>query len=391
MGTVINGFTVYLPYLRDQFGFSNTQTSLLVDLRCATAFVGMFIVGVYYTKLSLRTGTGIAAFLVFLAFLIYSFSGNHYLLYAIGAAVSGFGYGLGSMIPLSLLMNNWFSDCLSLAIGISASGSGLATIILPPVIARMIEHHSIRFSFFVQAIVTLVITIIIVLLIRDYPRDLCLKRYKKSAQTKASKKTNMPPQIILKRIPTIRSSKNVWIYLVIASFIMGILANPAFSHLPMLFTEAGCAPKTAALLVSLVGLVLTLSKIIFGRITDKIGIYYAFMIFGFIAFIGLVCLSLIHTGIMLFIMIGGIMVGLGFSTATIAIPCWAVDYANEKNYPKVLRTLEILYALGALIFTGMPGVLADITGSYVIAYIVFSLCIATAMIMVRLSYTTPNT
>lgn len=60
MGTVSNGFSIYLPYIMAERGLTHAQTSSLVTLRCLVAFVAMLLIGGYYRKVSLRVGTGLA-------------------------------------------------------------------------------------------------------------------------------------------------------------------------------------------------------------------------------------------------------------------------------------------------------------------------------------------
>ena len=61
MGTVSNGFSVFLPYIMDHQGFTHAQTSSLITLRCLVSFFAMLGIGIYYRKVSLRIGTAIAA------------------------------------------------------------------------------------------------------------------------------------------------------------------------------------------------------------------------------------------------------------------------------------------------------------------------------------------
>ena len=86
----------------------------------------------YYQKVSIRVGTTIAAAAAGVSFLLYS-AAEAYPLFCVGAAISGVSYGLGSMIPVSILINRWFYQHRALALSICASGSGIATIVLPPV------------------------------------------------------------------------------------------------------------------------------------------------------------------------------------------------------------------------------------------------------------------
>lgn len=94
MGTVSNGFSVYLPYIMQERGLTHAQTSSLVTLRCLVAFLAMLVIGLYYRKVSLRLGTGLAACCAGLAFWLYSVA-QSYGLFCVGAAVSGVSYGLG--------------------------------------------------------------------------------------------------------------------------------------------------------------------------------------------------------------------------------------------------------------------------------------------------------
>ena len=122
MGTVSNGFSVFLPYIMDQYGLTHAQTSSLVTIRCLVAFCGMLGVGFYYKKLGLRIGISLAALFAACSFLIFG-TADSYPAFCAGATVSGIGYGFGSMIPVSILMNRWFVRHRALALGICACGS----------------------------------------------------------------------------------------------------------------------------------------------------------------------------------------------------------------------------------------------------------------------------
>lgn len=139
MGTVSNGFSIYLPYIMAERGLTHAQTSSLVTLRCLVAFVAMLLIGGYYRKVSLRVGTGLAVCCAGLAFWLYS-AAETYPLFCVGAAVSGISYGLGSIIPVSILINRWFDQHRALALSICASGSGIATIVLPPVTTQVMAN-----------------------------------------------------------------------------------------------------------------------------------------------------------------------------------------------------------------------------------------------------------
>ena len=65
---------------------------------------------------------------------------------------------------------------------------------------------------------------------------------------------------------------------------------------------------------------------------------------------------------------------------TLGISVWSGDMASADKFPEVLRKLQIIYACGALTFSSMPGVIADMTGGYIPAYILFSILIFLSLI-----------
>ena len=170
MGTVSNGFSIYLPYIMAERGLTHAQTSSLVTLRCLVAFVAMLLIGGYYRKVSLRVGTGLAVCCAGLAFWLYS-AAETYPLFCVGAAVSGISYGLGSMIPVSILINRWFDQHRALALSICASGSGIATIVLPPVTTHLVERFSMSAAFRMEGAAILVCAGVVLLVLRNDPRE----------------------------------------------------------------------------------------------------------------------------------------------------------------------------------------------------------------------------
>ena len=56
MGVVSNGFSIFLPYIREEFGLTNAQTSTLVTVRLIMNFVSLLFIGIYYDHLNIRLG-----------------------------------------------------------------------------------------------------------------------------------------------------------------------------------------------------------------------------------------------------------------------------------------------------------------------------------------------
>ncbi|MBQ6810127.1 MAG: MFS transporter, partial [Firmicutes bacterium] len=142
MGTCTNAFSVYLPYITSS-GLDASATSLILTVRCLFSLVGMLLVPLFYRFFSLRLGMTLTCMMAACSFLLYSMADSAPLFYA-AAAFAGLGYGLGSLIPVSLMINRWFRTSRGFAMGICTAGTGICTICFPPLITLICEKLSLH-------------------------------------------------------------------------------------------------------------------------------------------------------------------------------------------------------------------------------------------------------
>lgn len=377
MGTVSNGFSVYLPYIMDERGLSHAQTSSLVTLRCLTAFLAMLVIGWYYRKVSLRLGVSLAACCAGVSYLLYA-GAQTYPLFCVGAAVSGLSYGFGSMIPVSLLMNRWFDQHRALALSICATGSGIATIVLPPVTTALVERLGMGTTFRAEGAVIFVLAVLIFSVLRSDPAEMglapCGHQDAPAGQTTAQLRVHGD------------ISRPVFALLACASLFMGAVANPGFVHLSVLFRGEGFSAGVVAGIISGTGLMITLGKLLYGGMTDRVGGCRSTLLFGAILAVGhvLCCLAFLHS--VPLCVLTALCLGVGYPIATIGPSVWANDLASPQQYPTVLRRLQVVYAGGSLVFATVPGILADQFGDYLPAYVLFSCLVLVSLFLIALSY-----
>lgn len=381
MGTASNGLSIFMPYIMDSYGLSNTQTSFLVTLRCAFAFASMLVVGRYYKWIGYRLGTGIAAMCCGCAYLIYWLA-TGYLQICIGASMAGISYGLGSMIPVSILINKWFVRHKALAVGICASGSGLAVVVLPPVLTGLILKFSLKAAFLVTACGVCLSALLVLLLIRTEPAEKGLLPLGQEDETAAAPERDGKKS----RNSSRRITRRGWILTAAACTIMGALANPGFVHLSVLYTSEGFSPMTVAMLISICGFVLMTGKLICGEAADVLGGFKATMLFFGILTAGNAMCCLAFTGSTILAVVAAFLFGIGSPVCTVGIPVWAGDLDSNERYADNVRHMQLIYAAGAMIFASLPGVIADALGSYIPYYGIFAVLTATAAVCMALVY-----
>lgn len=360
-----NVFPIYLPYLQE-VGFSGTQTSAFISVRSLFSVVGMLLVKKYYHFFSLRQGTAFACLAISISFFFYSLSYN-FGVYVLASAISGFAYGVGGTIPASILLHYWFHTKQGLALGICAAGTGLCTVVFPPLIAYVVKTFSLSASFAIQVILSFLVACFIWIFMRDAPKD-----------TEISPLGNLRPAEKVRdttksfSICDPNSSKKVGT-IFLPSFLLGGIATSICGHNSIFFFLQGYSPPFIALGISLFGIALIIGKFIFGILSDNIGSYYTTLSFLLVLFIGtsLACISDGHHLVLLFGSLS--LMGLGFPPASIGLSEWALDFSSIYDYESILQALQIAYAVGSMSLSLFPGIIYDYSGSYLYAYISFSL------------------
>ena len=190
VGLLSNAFPIYFPFIMEIRGFSNTQISLLTTMRSLTALFSMFAADRYYERLNLKRGIALALCASVFSYAIYGCSSSP-ALYYLAALISGLGYGLGGMIPASVLIRRWFPAHTATAMGIAASGSGVASIIGPVLITSLIRRFGLSAAFLVESALMAICALPLVLLIKNEPE---LPQAQASGQSQALQKETASPR-----------------------------------------------------------------------------------------------------------------------------------------------------------------------------------------------------
>ena len=370
MGLGVNAFTVYQPYLLRVHGFTNAQGSWITTVRSLFALLSMLTVDRLCRRLGLRNTMvlGMACFVG--SYLLFGFA-RGFSAYCGGAVLSGLAYGYGGMIPLPLVISRWFPTGRGFALGMAAAGSGISTIFAPPLITGAIQALGLSAAFLWEAAAGVLLTLLVLLLVRDSPDCPELQRAGDSAPGGRGEGLSRP---LLGMV-------------LLSAFLTGGPCGPGFSHLTVLYTSAGFSSGTAALLMSYLGLVLIAAKVLYGWLSDRLGSRMAnSLIFGvFLAGFALCCLA--PTRSLPLAAAAITLTGLGMPLSSVTLSVWAGDLSAPEDYDRLVKWLSSAYMLGSLVTGPVPGLLADrFGGSYVPAYGLFLFFLLISMLLIQTVY-----
>ena len=363
MGLGVNIFTIYQPEIIALNGFTNAQGSWITTTRSLFILGTLLVVNQLCAKLGLRLVMTLGMLMVGLSCFSFGMS-TTFPMYCFSAALTGVGYCMGGMVPLSLIISNWFDSRRGLALGIAAAGSGVSTIFAPAIITRLIQDFSLKTAFFCEGAFILFMAATAWLLLRSVPADKGLSPYQIPGDCAPAAPVHSGQG----------HGKLPIILLLAASFLLGGPLGPAFSHLTVLFTTEGYDAMVVAGLISYMGLAISVSKIICGQMYDRLGgrLSNTWVLGGYLAGHLLCCLAFTQSTALAYLAITVFAFGISVSAVSPAV--WARDLAAPADYAKTVRAITTAYTAGMLVMGPIPGILADRFGSYIPAYLFFALC-----------------
>lgn len=368
MGTCTNAFSVYLPYIESQ-GLNASAGSMILSVRCFFSLIGMVLVPLFYRRLSHRLGMTLTCVMAAAAFLIYSVASSP-LLYYTAAAMAGLAYGLGSLIPVSLVLNRWFKTNRGFAMGLCTAGTGISTICFPPLITWITETYNLQISFLLESVFILGCALLIWFVLRDTPEETGREPYRKGPETAKTKAAN-----------NYNLSGIRWPLMITAILMLGGVSTAAPGHFPVLFTSEGYSVYAASAAVSVFGVTLALGKLVYGKVADRLGGFRPSV--GFLVFLAAGCFfSCVGRGDSVIpIFLAAFLMGFGFPLATVGLSVLSGDFADKDHYLSTLKWFQIAYAGGGMLFSSLPGLLFEKFGNYIISYDLF-LCMTVFIIVV---------
>ncbi|MBQ3010078.1 MAG: MFS transporter [Oscillospiraceae bacterium] len=362
-GLSINAFTIYQPYILLQNGFTNAQSSYIITVRSLFGFLSMFLTGVYYRVFSLRRGMTLAGVCTAVGFLLFGLA-KSFAAYCAAAAFIGMGYGLGAMIPITIILEHWFVSKRTFAIGLCSAVTGLSTLGIPSLLTWMIERFSLSVTFIAESVFIAGMICAAGLLLRDRPEERGVEPYGIHAEETGGRK-NQPVGTLGVRH---------WVLLIPMLCLIGAMNNIGYSHLTVLATSQGFSSHVTALAITASGVMLTLSKCIFGWTSERIGTDRTNWIYGVIVTVGLLLCCMMGTSVPR-LFAAFCTYGFGLALTAVGLSAWPGDLSNHAQYDRNVRRFQVYYGAGTLMFSSLPGILADrFGGSYVPAYLFFVAC-----------------
>lgn len=379
-GLPATSFNVYQTYLVELPGVGAVGGSAILTLRAAVSLLTMLIVTPFYRRFDARVGIIAATLCTAGGFAVYGTFPSLAGLLA-GSVLTGIGYGLGGMVATTLILGRWFKGGLGTAAGVIGMGSGAASFIIPAIAAEVIERAGLSAAFFAEAVLAAACALLFALLLRSDPAQLGLEPYRAGTPRRPRPAEDDRPCRNLSRSDLPTSERRL---MLVAMTLMGGVAITGFGYFSVLLTSSGIAPVAAAVITSLGGGFLMVSKLACGRAFDRLGTRTGTLLFFAILLVGLVLCATVGFGGAPEGFFAAVAYCTGIAVATTGIAVWSLELSSPERMLRTVRDFNLAYAAGGFVFNMMPGPLFQVTGSYAPTYVVLALfALASAVLIAR--------
>jgi MFS family permease len=348
----VNTFGVFFKPIAEDFGWSRAAMSGAYTIRCLVGAALVVPVGYLADRYGPRRVLLPSFILVGAGMMAIAYVTTLWQFYL----VQGLGIGVGLAGPFVCIMSTvakWHKTRRGLALGIAAAGSGLSSILFPPVATKLIEAVDWQFAILILGILVLVIGVSASFFIKDPPNEI-----KRPLPGKTS--ISHAPFTIWDSLLQFPRSPAFLAIIILYAFV-GLAGNVLMNHLVNYATDIGLTALVAAGMMSAIGIASTSGRFFMGTISDKIGSRRDAAICCFLMAVAFILLISKADGLM---WVAAVLFGIGYGGCAPLIPAIMVELVGTEELSKLTGIVLMGFFLGSALGPWLAGFIFDISGSY---------------------------
>ena len=306
----------------------------------------------------------------------YSFATSVWHMYVLAFLV-GFCWLNCALMPVSMMVTNWFNKQRGLAMSIAMAGIGAGGTIFSPIVTTLLETYGWRMTYRIMAVIVLAVSLPTALFImKKKPEDMGLVALGANETPAAAAKVEAPSKKLTITVKQSTTKLFFWLIL-LGIFCNSIINSGALGQFPPAIQEMH-GPAMQAAIISLYSLVGIFGKLALGWINDRFGVIVS-SIYGCTCFVLTFILMLLAENVgVLYAM--AVLFGLGNAIGTVSPPLITTEVYGKENYAEAYGIINAVSQVGLALGSLMVASIYDASGSYTIAWIVLAVASAATMV-----------
>jgi MFS family permease len=280
-----------------------------------------------------------------------------YLFYGLIIGIGGTVY-----VPLMSTVVRWFKTRRNIMTGIIGTGAAIGTLIGPLLADWLISTYDWRTSFAILGIIILIVVVVSAQFLRTAPDRSGQFARIENAGNELIHKLKSNDISLRKAIFT----RQFWLCAIIF-FVIGFCPWAILVHIAPYATDHGISATNAASIVSLIGGINIVARLIMGSIGDRFGENRAILI-GFTSLV-MAMIWLMFSKDLWMLYLFAVVFGFSWSAGTVGSAMIA-EIFGLRSHGAILGACNFGYSIGVAIGPLSAGYIFDLTNSYEIAFLI---------------------
>lgn len=378
IGVCMGTAGLFYSHIASDLNISSGSVSLMYTITTfASAFSGLLVPVILKNPKMLKplifTGVALCTGGTFLL----SLAGNVWLMYLI-SILRGIGSGMLSFVLATTVINNWFYARNGLMVSIAMAFSGLPGVLLSNIITNVILSRGWRFGYVFVTIVMLVFAAPAIFLpVKMRPEETGLQPYGYEDYLKYREENK--EKVVFQASHTGPDFLSIeMISLVLFTVFVCIMAG-MLQHLPSFALSLGFTAAIGAYMSSAASTANIVSKLMYGVLTDKIGVYKTTILCACINIVAVVLLITVHTPVLM--VLASFLYGFTFANSSTAMSVLTRETFGMQNYTKVYPVISFAGSASNAFGVTLLGMMYDASGSYFVTFIMGLIMQACAILL----------
>lgn len=369
-------FGVFLNPLLAEFGWTRALTSGAFSL----SFILLGLFGIASGKLNDRFGPRkvitVCGVLIGAGYILMSQVGSAWQFYLFYGTLISMGMS-GGFVPLTSTVARWFARRKGMMTGITVSGLGMGTLIMPPIVNWLISLYGWRTSYIVIGIASLVLITLAAQFLKRNPGEIGKLPY---GENELSGEANLNTSGFSLR-GAIRT-RQFWLF-GMAFLFFSLGAGAVIIHIVAYAIGLGISAANAVVVLAVIGGLSTAGRIIMGTASDRIGNKLTLAICFGLEAIALTWLLLNGTELWMLYLFA-IIFGFAYGGMAALIAPSVEEFFGLNSLGVILGFILFGIAIGEGSSPVIAGYLYDITGNYNTAFLLCAIFSVIGLILVLL-------
>lgn len=370
LGLQLSLVSVFLKPVSESIAVSRTAFSATYLISGPFGILSGICDGKLYRRFSMRRVIMVGSCMTALSIIGFSFATSLWQFYVI-APFYGFGSGLTSTIPVSILLSNWFQEKRGIATSIAFTGSSIGNLIFTQLSVHILLVLDWRMTYRILAVTRLCIVLPVALfLIKAHPQQAGLQPYGAGKTGTAHPDGKQSGETVTGITQKAFMKTPVFYCLGFSAFSIALCILGIQNHFQSFLTDLGYTSVFAANVLSLLLIAQIIGKFSIGILLDKVGPRFSSLCVMVLFLFG--CCCLLYTGkVSALAFVGAFAIGLSASQVTIFPPYMTSEIVGNREYPAIIGKVQLFNTLGTNINSTATSMLYDMFHGYNGVWIVY--------------------